>query len=533
MVTPTAGRPRNVVLRIRGWFSPGAGAAESQQDFERELASHLEMLTEENVRRGMAPEEARRAARIRLGGTTQLSETNRELRGSPWLETFLQDARYAFRMLRKNPGFTAVAILTLALGIGANTAIFSVVYAVLLKPLPYAHPEQLVTAFQANLQQGVPETGVSYPNFEAWRAQNHVFTELASIQAHQLTLTGRGTPSVVDTSVITPEYFALLEVKPLAGRIFSSEDGKKGAPPVVVINENLWRGALGADPTIVGNSIVLDKRPFTVVGIMPADFRVSLFNGKQDLWIPIAQDPLFSGWMARRNGHYLPVVGRLKPGVSLQQAQAEMDAISQRLAQEFPEENTGWTVNLVPLQKELVGDVRSALLILLAAVGLVLLIACANIANLLLTRATSRSKEIAVRTALGASRSRIIRQLLCETTLLGLLGGVAGVALAYWGVQALSSFIPDDLPRLNAIRVDPMFWFSRWWFPRLPVLRFGLVPAFFAVKSDVQNNLREGGGRSAKAEIAAGRATSWPWRKFRWRWFCWWRPACCCGAFPN
>ncbi|MGA3300391.1 MAG: permease prefix domain 1-containing protein, partial [Candidatus Acidiferrales bacterium] len=192
MVTPTAGRPRNFVLRIRGWFSPGAGAAESEQDFERELASHLEMLTEENVRRGMALEEARRAARIRLGGTTQLSETNRELRGSPWLETFLQDARYAFRMLRKNPGFTAVAILTLALGIGANTAIFSVVYAVLLKPLPYAHPEQLVTAFQANLQEGVPETGVSYPNFEEWRAQNHVFTELASIQAHQLTLTGRG-----------------------------------------------------------------------------------------------------------------------------------------------------------------------------------------------------------------------------------------------------------------------------------------------------------------------------------------------------
>src|SRR6202451_2441836 len=337
--------------RTRTWLSP----RRVDQEFAHELQTHLDMLTDENIRRGMPPEEARRAARIKLGGVTQLKETNRELRGLPFIETFFQDARYAFRMLRKNPGFTAVAILTLALGIGANTAIFSVVYAVLLKPLPYAHPEQLVTAFQANLQEGVPETGVSYPNFEEWRAQNHVFTELASIQAHQLTLTGRGTPSVVDTSVITPEYFALLEVKPLAGRIFFSEDGKKGAPPEVVISENLWRGTLGADPTIVGNSIVLDKRPFTVVGIMPADFRVSLFNGKQDLWIPIVQDPLFSGWMARRNGHYLPVVGRLKPGVSLQQAQAEMDAISQRLAQEFPAENTCWTVNLGPLQKEVGG----------------------------------------------------------------------------------------------------------------------------------------------------------------------------------
>jgi putative ABC transport system permease protein len=499
MVTPMAGRLRNFVLRLRSWFSPGAGAAESEHEFERELASHLEMLTEENVRRGMSSDEAARAARIRLGGTTQLSETNRELRGSPWLETFLQDARYALRMLRKNPGFTAVAILTLALGIGANTAIFSVVYAVLLKPLPYTHPEQLVTAFQANLQEGVPETGVSYPNFEEWRAQNHVFSEMASIQGHQLTLTGRGEPSVVDTSVITPEYFALLEVKPLAGRIFFSDDGKKGAEPVVVISENLWRGALAADPKIVGSSIVLDKRPFTVVGIMPADFRISLFNSKQDLWIPIAQDPLFSGWMARRGGHYLPVVGRLKPGVSLQQAQAEMDGISQRLAQEFPAENNGWTVNLVPLQKELVGDVRSALLILLAAVGLVLLIACANIANLLLTRATSRSKEIAVRTALGASRSRIIRQLLCETTVLGLLGGVAGVALAYWGVQALSSFIPDDLPRLNAIRVDPVVLVFALVLSAIAGIAFGLVPALFAVKSDVQNSLREGGGRSGES----------------------------------
>ena len=217
------------------------------QDFANELDSHLEMLTDENIRRGMTPEEARRAARIRLGGRTQLKETNRELRGLPFIETFFQDARYAFRMLRKNPGFTAVAVLTLALGIGANTAIFSVVYAVLLKPLPYANPNQLVSAFQANPRR-VPEDGTSYLNFEEWRAQNHVFTELAGINSHQLTLTGRGDPSVVDTSVVTPHHFALLDVKPLQGRIFFPEDGKQGAPPVVVVSENLWRGALATIP---------------------------------------------------------------------------------------------------------------------------------------------------------------------------------------------------------------------------------------------------------------------------------------------
>ena len=436
--------------RTRTWLSPRG----VDQDFATELDSHLDMLTDENVRRGMPPEEARRAARIKLGGVTQLKETNRELRGLPFIETFFHDARYALRMLRKNPGFTAVAVLTLALGIGANTAIFSVVYAVLLKPLPYANPNQLVSAFAANTQEGVPEDGTSYPNFEEWRAQNHVFSELATINFHQLTLTGRSEPSEVDTSVVTPEHFAVLDVKPLQGRVFFPEDGKRGAPPVVIVSENLWRGTLGADPKILGSSIILDKRPFTVVGIMPANFRSPFINSKPEVWIPLVQDPLFGSWMARRGGHWLAVFGRLKPGVSIAQAQAEMDAICDRLASEYPAENKGWTVRLVPMQKEIVGDVRTALLVLLGAVGLVLLIACANIANLLLTRATSRSKEIAVRVALGAGRSRIIRQLLSETAVLGLFGGIIGIALAYAGVRVLSSLMAEDLPRLNAIRVD-------------------------------------------------------------------------------
>ncbi|HXN17986.1 MAG TPA: ABC transporter permease [Candidatus Binatus sp.] len=481
--------------RTRTWLSPRG----VDQDFANELDSHLDMLTDENIHRGMPPEEARRAARIKLGGLTQLKETNHELRGLPFIETFLQDARYAFRMLRKNSGFTAVAVLTLALGIGANTAIFSVVYAVLLKPLPYAYPNQLVSAFQANTQEGVPETGTSYPNFEEWRAQNHVFSELATIDFHQLTLTGGGEPSEVNTCVVTPEHFAVLDVKPLQGRVFFPEDGKRGAPPVVIVSENLWRGTLGADPKILGSSIVLDKRPFTVIGIMPASFRSPFINSKPEVWIPLVQDPLFGSWMARRGGHWLAVFGRLKPGVSIAQAQAEMDAISERLASEFPAENKGWTVRLVPMQKEIVGDVRTALLVLLGAVGLVLLIACANIANLLLTRATSRSKEIAVRTALGAGRSRIIRQLLSETAVLGLLGGVIGIALAYWGVRALSSLLPDNLPRVNAIRVDNLVLIFALVLSAIASVAFGLVPALFASNSDIQASLREGGGRSGES----------------------------------
>src|SRR6202521_1272508 len=478
---------RTLASRTVVWVSP----RHVDQEFEHELDAHLDMLTDENVRKGMAPEEAKRAARIRLGGPTQLKETNRELHGLPAIETFLQDTRYALRMLRKNPVFTAVAVLTLALGIGANTAIFSVVYAVLLKPLPYTNPDQLFTAFQANTQQGITETGCSYLNFEEWRAQNHVFSEMAGNVAHQLTLTGHVEPTVVNTSVVTPEFFALLDVKPVVGRIFFPQDGKRGAPPVVLVSEDVWRGRFGADPKIIGTSIDLDKRPFTVVGIIPAAFRTPFFTAKQEVWIPLVQDPVFSTRMPQRGSHLLPVIGRLKPGVSVAQAQAEMDAISGRLAAEFPAENSGWTVRLVPLQKEIVGDVKTGLLVLLGAVGLVLLIACANIANLLLARATSRSKEIAVRTALGAGRARIIRQLLSETAVLGLLGGAVGIALAYWGVKALSSLLPSSLPQMNPIRVDDFVLGFALLLSAIAGVAFGLVPAMFAANADIQSTPRE------------------------------------------
>jgi len=482
------------------------------QEFERELDAHLEMLADENVRRGMSPEQARRAARIRLGGRAQLQETNRELHGLPALETFFQDTRYAFRMLRKNPGFTAVAVLTLALGIGANTAIFSVVYAMLLKPLPYSHPEQLLTVFEAQPQAGVNATGWSYANFAELREQNRIFSDMAGSQQHQLTLTGRGEPSVVNTSVVTPELFSVFGQRPILGRPFYPEDGKPGAPAAVILSENLWRGSFGADPNVIGSSINLDKRSFTIVGVMPAVFRFPILTASEQLWIPLAQDPFFGSWMDRRGGHWLQVTGRLKPGVSMTQAQAELEAIGARLAREFPAENDGWTIRFMPLKQKIVGNVKSALLVLMGAVALVLLIACANIANLLLTRATSRAREIAVRTALGAGRSRIVRQLLRETLVLGLLGGLAGIALAYLGVQGLTALMPQDLPQVNAIRVDNFVLGFALLLSAVASCAFGLAPALFAANSNLQSSLGEGGARSgesgnrrrARSVLAAG-----------------------------
>ena len=486
---------RTLLSRIGLTLRPGS----EDDDFERELRAHVELMSDDLVRSGVAPDDATREARIRLGGVTQVRESHRERARFSWIGSFVQDARYAARTLARSRGFSAVAILTLAIGIGATTAIFSVVYAVVLKPLPYPRPEQLFNVFQVQEAQQNTGTGWSYPNFADLRDQNHVFSGVAGSQHHQLTLTGWGDPIAVNTSVVTAEFFTVFEGTPIAGRIFSARDGEAGAPGVVILSEALWRGPFGADPTIIGRGIDLDHRSFTVVGIMPEQFRFPLMRESRQLWIPLRQDPLFGAWTERRGGHWLQVTGRLRPGVTPAQAQADLDAIAARAQREFPAENAGWTARMLPLQRMIVFDVRSALLVLLAAVCVVLLIGSANIANLLLTRATTRSREMAVRAALGASRGRLARQMFTETVVLGALGGAAGLAIAYFGVGGLSSLVPPNVPRVHDIQIDPIVLSFAVALSAAATLAFGVAPSLFASNVDLQKRLREDGrsGESA------------------------------------
>jgi putative ABC transport system permease protein len=411
-------------------------------------------------------------------------------------ESCWQDARYGARMLRNNPGFTAVAVLTLALGIGANTAIFTIVDAVLLRSLPYPDPNQLVLMFDVPLQEPDALSSMSYRDFALCREQNDVFSEMAGNAFHDLTLTGAGEPAIVNTAAVTPEIFPLLNAKPLAGRTFLPEDGKQGAAPVAVLSENLWRTSFGSNPALIGQSITLDMRSFAVVGILPASFRYPDGAPHQDVWISVAQDPLFGPLISEPGVRLLVGIGRLKPGVSLTQAQAQMNTLGARLAKEFPAQDSGLTIRIEPYRQVVVGNVKSALLILLGAVGLLLLIACANIANLLLSRGSSRAREIAVRIALGAGRARMVRQLLTESALLGLLGGFAGVLLAASSIWSLRPFLPSEVIQISPIHVGGSVLAFALLLSLAAVLTFGLAPALFSTGSNLQTNFKEGGERT-------------------------------------
>lgn len=412
------------------------------------------------------------------------------------METFWQDFRYGLRMLAKAPGFTAIAIITLALGIGANTAIFSVVNGVLLNPLPYDHPDRLIALYSGT--SDFDHSSISYPNFLDWIRGNSSFSGLAAFRPDDFDLTGMGQPQRVAVEMVSADFFRILGVKPVLGRSLEVNEDQVGAPPVAMISGGLWASKFGSRRDVVGGTIELNGKAYTVVGIVPAGFRYQSgnFHAHTDVFVPIGQwnDSTFRD---RRAAMGMDAVGRLKPGVTLAQARSNMDAIASHLAQAYPDADKGSGIVLVSLKEDITGDIRPFLLVLLAAVAFVLLIACANVASLLLARSTGRSREFAIRAAMGASPMRVVRQLLTESCTLSLAGGALGLALAAWGAKTVIHLIPEALPRAESIGVDGSVLLFTLGVSILTGLVFGLVPALRTSRPDLAESLKEEGRGSS------------------------------------
>src|SRR6476646_8385528 len=467
-----------------------------EQDLSAELAQAFEFLVETKIRDGKSTSEARRLAAIELGGVEQLKEEIREFRAGYDLEGLFRDVRYGVRMLLKHKGFSAVAIIALGLGIGANTAIFSLVNSVLLRPLPFPDAERIVYFEGKNSAAGITESNISYLDFTDWSKQTDVFASTAAYWTGNADLSGDvAEPEAVPRAGVTTGFFSVLGVQPVLGRPFVPEDDKpatfnEGRGTVAIISHVLWKRRFGSDPAIVGKQVVMKSRPLTVIGVMPPGFE---YPEQTQIWVNsavnLSEEP--------RDNRAWEAIARLNSNVDLKQAQTRVSAINTQLDKQSHQTNKGWDVSLWTLHERLVREMKPSLLALLGAVGLVLLIACANVANLLLARSAARQKEIAIRAALGASRTRVLRQMLTESILLSAIGGIAGLVLSIWLTDLLMSMLPEGAPRLEHIGIDYRVLTFALGVSALTGILFGIVPALQASKLDVTSALKEG-GRSAE-----------------------------------
>src|SRR5581483_1745397 len=475
---------------------------ELEREMERELRFHLEREAEENIRRGMRPEEARRAAALSFGSVERTKEECRDERRARWLETCWQDARYGVRILRRNPGYAMVAMLTLAAGIGANTAIFSVIYGVLLRPLPYQDGDRLVVLRQQAPLAGVDNLGFSVKEIGDYREQNQTLEGVVEHHSMTFTLFGGAEPELIQTGVVSANFFDVMGVKPLLGRTFVPSDEAHGAEAVLVLSYDYWERSHHGDPNIVGKVFRMNDRPHTVIGVLPP---VPQYPNENDVYMPTSACPARSSEQARSNRGFrlMSAFGRLRRGVPVEQAQADLSTIAGRLQQQYPDfypATQGYRARADSLREELTSKARPTFLILLCTAGLVLLIACANVANLALARVMRREGEMAVRSALGASRGRLVRQLLTESTLLALAGGALGVLLAAASMGMLVKFAARFTPRANEIGINFTVLLFALVVAVATGLVFGLMPAL-ATGQNLIGSLKSGGAQSTPGSV--------------------------------